>query len=542
MSNENDQQIRSSGNVVKGAAIIGIAGVFVKILGAIFKIPLTNWMGSVGISYYTLAYVIYAVLLVLSTAGFPVAISKLVSENNAKGQYLNAKKVLKTSLGMMMFLGGVSAAICYFGANAYANYVENPLAAQAIKSIAPALLFVPLLSSFRGFFQGRQNMNPTAISEIIEQSIRVIVGFALTRILLTRGLPEAAAGASFGASAGSFAAMIFMIIVFVMYRSRLNREILSGSEFVEDTVTIVKKVLAIAIPIIIGAEIIPIMYTIDATVIMKRLVATGWSQDEAKYLYGLMGGYCNSLVNMPEFLIQAIAISIVPAIAHASARKDMEDVDRCITTGYKLTTIIAFPCMIGLLVLCKPILSLLYSAQVEEAMEAIPTFIVMTFSIVTLALYETSTGALQAIGKQVIPLKHVAICAVIKVILTFLFVGIKSVNIVGAAASSVVAYLFAFVLNERAVIKYTGAKMDLMSIYIKPVIASLVMGVCAFGSYKGLEIIIGSKLAVCIAILVGVISYGIMVIAIKVATPEDISEMPKGEKLNGIIRKVIKNW
>lgn len=533
----------NSGNsIVKGAAIIGAAGVVVKLLGAIFKIPLTNWMGSIGMSYYQIAYVIYSVLIVLSTAGFPVAISKLVSENNAKGQYSNSQKVLKTSLGIMMFMGGVSAAICFFGANAYANYVENPLAAQAIRAIAPALLFVPLLSSFRGFFQGRRNMNPTAISEIVEQLSRVIIGFALTRIFLSRGLPEAAAGASFGATAGSLIAMAFMILVYVLHRTKLENEERAGSDLVEGTSTIVKKILMIAIPIIIGAEIIPIMYSIDATVIMKRLVATGWSQDEASYLYGLMAGYCNSLINMPEFLIQAIAISIVPAISHASAQRDMVSVDKNIGTGYKLTTLIAFPSMVGLLVLCRPILRMLYPAQVEEAMDAVPTFIVMTFSIVTLALYETTTGTLQAIGKQLIPLRNVAICAGIKIVLTFIFVGIKSINVVGAAASSVIAYFIAFVLNELAVKKYTGVKIDISGTYIKPLIAAAIMGVFAYGGHRILEGFMGNGIATLFGIVVGVIVYAIMVVVLKVAGPEEIAELPKGEKLNSLIRKVIKNW
>ena len=542
MEDNNIERIKTSGNVVKGAAIIGAAGIGVKVLGAIFRIPLTNWMGSVGMSYYQIAYIIYSVLIVLSTAGFPVAISKLVSENIAKGQYQNSRKVLKTAIGIMAVLGGISAAICFFGAQAYADYVNNPPAAQAIRAIAPALLFVPILSSFRGFFQGRQNMNPTALSEIMEQLTRVIVGFALTLFLLKKGLPQAAAGASFGATAGSFVAMLFMVLVFVMHKGVIEKEIRAGREYIEDTIVIIKKILLIAVPIIIGAEIIPIMYSIDATVIMRRLNATGWSQEESKYLYGLMAGYCNSLANMPEFLIQAIAISIVPAISHARARDDKEDVKRGIVMGYKLTTLIAFPCMIGLMFLCKPIFQLLYPLKVDEAMDAIPTFIMMTFSIVTLALYETSTGVLQAIGKQMIPLRNVAICAVIKIALTFILVGIKSINVVGAAASSVIAYLIAFILNEMAVKKHTGTRVNIMSIYVKPLIASLVMGAFAYGAYRGVAIIAGMKLAAVIGILVGVFVYAIMVIVIRVAEPEDIAEMPKGEKLNSLIRKFVKNW
>ena len=528
------------GNVLKGTVIIGVAGILVKILGAIFRIPLTNWVGSIGMSYYQVAYNIYNAFILMSIAGFPVAISKLVSENIAKKQYGNAHKIYKVAVGLMAIIGGVSAGICFFGADYLATRFGNPSAALALRSISPALLFVPIVSSFRGFFQGRQNMSPTALSEIVEQLFRVITGFILARVFLSVGLPETAAGASFGATIGSIVALLFMVFVYYLHRGIIAKEIAGGRDFYEDTKTIAKKILFIAVPIIIGAEVMPIMYTIDMGIIMRRLQATGWTEEESKYLYGLMSGYCNSLIAMPEFLIQAIAISMVPAISHATAMGSKKDVESSIGVGYKLTTLIAFPCMIGMMVLSKPILSLLFRSKVDEAMDAIPTFMVLTLSIVTIALYETSTGTLQAIGKQVVPVRNVALSAVVKIILTFILVGIPSVNVVGAAISSVVAFFIAFILNEISVKKYTGVSINVKEIYIKPGICSLVMGALAFASYKLLSLVIGSNLAVCIGILVGVISYAIMVVTIRAANPEEIAAIPYGHKLNKLISKFTK--
>ena len=238
--------------------------------------------------------------------------------------------------------------------------------------------------------------------------------------------------------------------------------------------------------------------------------------------------------------MQAIAISMVPTISHAAAHHDTEEVHESIGTGYRLTTLIAFPCMIGLMVLSGPILTLLYPERVDEAMTAVPTFMIMCVSIVTLAMYETTTGTLQAVGKQVIPVRNVAIGAVAKIATTYVLVGIRGINIRGAAISSVIAYLTAFILNERAVVKYTSVKISIFQTYIKPFIAAAVMGACAYLSYIGLRGFLGSNLAVCIAILVGVISYAAMVILIKVVTPQDLEMIPKGDKINKAISKFVK--
>ena len=533
----------SSGNkIVKGVAVIGIAGIIVKVIGAFFRIPLTNWMGGLGMSYYGVAYTIYSALVVLSTAGFPVAVSRLVSENNVKNNYGNAHKVFKVSFEIMLTIGVILAGVCFFGAEKFAELIKNPDAALSVKSIAPALLFVPLLSAFRGFFQGRQNMNPTAISEIIEQIFRVAIGLFLAKILLSRGLVESAAGATFGASAGSFAGLMFMILVYFLHKKIIKKQIEDGTDYYESSATIAKKVLKVAIPIVIGAEIIPIMYTLDMSIIMRRLVATGWSEIEADRLYGLISGYCNSLINMPEFLIQAIAISLVPAIARANAIGDRTEVKNNVGIGYKLTTLIAFPSAVGMFALAKPILILLYPGQMDEAIEAAPTLMILTASMVFLAIYETSTGVLQAIGKQMIPVRNVAIGAVVRIITSFILVGIPSMNIKGAAVSASITYFIAFYLNEIYIKKYVGIKHDMVSVYGKPFAASAIMGICAFGAHKLLNGFLGNSMSTLIAVMVGVIVYAAMVIAIKVVTSEELEMMPKGNKLNSLIRKIKKDW
>ncbi len=312
-----------------------------------------------------------------------MAISRMVSERIAVGEYRNAHKVFKVATSLLFGIGIVSFAACFFGGEAITKALGNPDAALAVKAISPALLFVPMFSAFRGYFQGRQNMNPTAISEITEQLIRVIVGLALAYKLLDTGLKEAAAGASFGASAGSIAGLGIIVVIYMLNRRVIHRKIDLNNKQVEETGVILRKIVGIAI--IIGSEIMPIMTLIDTGIIMTRLQATGWSYEEAKTLYGLLSGFCNSLIAFPQVFTQAVAVSLVPAIAAAFKVHNRQGVQENIQLGYRTTMIMAFPCAFGIFALAEPIMILLYSDQKASAIAAVPTLMIMAISVIFLA-------------------------------------------------------------------------------------------------------------------------------------------------------------
>ena len=515
--------------VIKGAAIIGVAGVIVKVLGAFFRIPLTNWLGADGMAYYGYAYTIYGALVVLATAGLPVAISRLVSENIAVKQYRNAHKVFHISMIMMFLLGAGLFLICFLGAKPLTTLLGNA-----------ALLFVPLLSALRGYFQGRQNMNPTAISEITEQLVRIISGLLLAYILLPKGLVKASAGAAFGASIGSLAGLLLVALIYLINKPVIQHKIQRYDQSVEETRAIVKSIVVIAIPIIIGSEIMPIMNMVDTGVIMRRLQATGFSFDESKHLYGLISSYCSTLIGFPQIFTQAVAISLVPAIARYFTLEDKEEVHKHISLGYRLTMLLAFPCAVGIFVLAKPVLLLLYPAKPAEVDEAKVTMMIMAVGIVGLALSQTSTGVLQAIGKQIVPVKHIAIGMVVKIILTYILVGINVLNINGAAISTIVAYVISFTLNNMAVKRYSGTKIDHVQTYVKPFIASAVMGIGVFLMYKLMRMVVGNSISTLVAIMIGVLIYGVLIIFLKVVTPDELETLPMGSKLNRLIRKFIR--
>ena len=525
---------------VKGAAILGIAGLVVKAMGAVFRIPLTNWIGADGMSYYGFAYQIYGVLLVLATAGIPVALSRMVSERIAVGEHRNAHKVFKTAVGLMATIGFISFAICFFGAEAITRKLGNPDAALAVKAISPALLFVPVLSSFRGYFQGRQNMNPTAMSEITEQLVRVFAGLIGAYMLLKVGLKEAAAGASFGASAGAIGGLLIMVTIYLLNRKVIHQKMELHSHEVESTREILHKIIMIAVPIIIGSEMMPIMGLIDTSIIMTRLQATGWTLDESKELYGLFSGFCNSLISFPQIFTQAVAVSLVPAIAATFRVGDRKGVKANVQLGYRMTMIMAFPCAFGLFALAKPILLLLYSSQKESAIAAAPTLMIMSIGVIFLAISQTSVGVLQAIGLQKLPVRHLFYGCIGKVIVTYALVSIPAFNIKGAAIGTIVAYMTDTTLNNRAIKKHTGVKFDYLLIYGRPAVAAGAMGLCAYGIHKVLQGIIGGSLATLIAIMAGAVIYAILIFAFKAITIDELEMFPGGNKLKKIIGKFVK--
>ena len=525
----------AAGKLMQGATILAIAGIMCKILGGIFRIPLTNMIGAEGQSYYGAAYPVYQLFYTIATAGFPVAISRMVSERVAKNDYINADKSYRIAMQTSVVVSIIAFAICCFGADQIADFVGNPGAAASIRAISIALLFTPFAASLRGYFQGLQIMTPSAISQVAEQFVRVCAGLLLAYMFFRTNLEYAAAGATFGASAGMIAAMIVLYIMYYRFRHQRRENAAQSAVIEETTRDRFRELVEIVIPITIGSSIMPLMMTIDLAVIMRRLQATGWSLSMSKTLYGLISGYCDPLVNLPVIFIDAITISLIPAVTRAFTLKIKSDLDGNIMTGLKTMMIIAYPCAVGLIVLAGPILHLLYPTKPDEAEMAIHTLQILSLGIVTLSVMRTLSASLQGIGKMTLPVINLGIGAVIKIIATYVLVGIPSLNVNGAAIGTVVAYLTAALLNYRGLRKHADVDLDLGNIFIRPLWASLIMGAGAVGMYKLIFMLHPSNLiASGIAIIFAVIVYFVMVFVTGAVSREELALVPKGETLYNI--------
>lgn len=536
-------------SLIKGAAILAVSGILVKFMGAFFRIPLANLIGDIGMAYYSPAYAIYSFLLVFATAGLPVAISKMVSERCAIGQFREAERVFKLSRNLMITIGAIGFLILFLFSEPIAEILNVPGSALSMQATAPALLLVPIMSSYRGYFQGMQEMTPTAVSQVIEQLFRVVVGLSLA-VVLSDGMLAAlesftseekgAAGGCFGASAGAFAGLITMLAIYLFLRKRIkdrirrdkNSERESGKE-------ILKKIAAIAVPITIGAAIMPIMNLIDSGIINGRLMASGWSRVEAESMYGQFMGFASPIVQFPLVLMQAIVISLVPMVSASNRTGNRKELHNNISLGLRMTTIIAIPSAVGMLVLAAPILLLLYPAQEGSALGAAPCLQVMALGFVFLSVITTVTGALQGIGKQVIPVINLFISVLIKFAITWMLVSIPSVNVVGAAIGNTVAYILASMLDIAALKKFSGVKLSVKMIIVKPLISALVMGAVVFFAYKGLFMLLGSNgIATIISVFVGIAVYGIMVLKTKTIERDEMMSLSAGRKIAAICDKL----
>ena len=531
---------------------MAVAGIIVKVLGAFFRIPLANFIGSVGMANYSPAYSLYGFLLVFATAGLPVAISKMVSERYAVGQFREAERVFRISRTVMMIIGIIGFFTLLIFSDPIAELINLPGAALSMKATAIALLVVPIMSAYRGYFQGMQNMGPTAISEIAEQSFRVIFGLSLAKIMMDSHYASVvgytaeqrgAAGGCFGASAGAIGGLAVMLIVYFMSRRKIKDRIRNDRTTKhESSGTILKKIAVIAIPITIGSAIMPVVNLMDAGIVQTRLLASGWDATTAESLYGQLTGFASPIRQFPNVLMLDIVMSIVPMVSAADSVGDRKALHGHISLGLRMTTIIAIPAAVGMFVLAEPILTLLYSAQKASAIGAAPCMQIYAIGFIFLAIVTTMTGALQGIGKQHIPVINMCIGIAAKFIITWTLTAVPVFNVKGAAVGSAVAYLIAMTLDLIALKKYSGVKFAVGITVIKPLISSLVMGALVLVVYKLLFMLAGSNLiATAVSILAGVVVYGLMILKTKAIERDELMTISMGRKLAAICDK-LKLW
>ncbi len=541
----------SKENFIKSAAILGIAGLLVKVLGAIYRIPLTNLIGTEGIGYYQPAYNIYNLLLVVSLSGFPTAIAKIVSEKRALQNYEGAYQVYKISLWGLFLIAMVSSLFILIFAKNIVSFIGYPGSYYSMLALVPALFAVPLLSAYRGFFQGTQNMTPIAISQIIEQIFRVAVGLYLAYALVGRGLEEAAAGATFGASAGAVAALILIYLMFFLSRKSIKKEIkLSKNNKTEPVWDVTKKLLYIAVPITIGASIAPLMGNMDSFIVSNRLAAIGYTVEQYTDMFGELSGTAQTLINFPQVFSTAVAMSLVPAITEAFTKKQITKLNITANAGVKMSLIIGLPSGVGLFMLAEPIIALLYRSLGPEKHASSGALLeILAISVIFLTVVQAFTAILQSINKQFHPVKNLAIGLVVKVILSYILIGIPTINIKGAAISTTISYLAVAILNWFD-INNTKVRINFIQITARPLLSTAVMALATGVSFKVLKSVLagasfqvlrftlsGQSIATLGAIAVAGLVYVVCLFLTGAITKEDLELIPKGEKLKRFVRK-----
>ncbi len=516
-----------------GAATLAAGIIVVKLIGALYKIPLGRILGDVGFGHFNNAYSVFNLLLMVSTAGLPVAMSKTISEANALGRRNQVNRVFRVCLMTFVILGAITTAIMFFGAQSLANLQGDSMAAPAIRAMSLTAFFLCTVSAYRGFAQGHSDMVPTAVSQVIEAVAKLVVGLLLAWYLLRLGFGSeiASAGAIFGVAAGSFVSLLYLM--FRHHRRNRPGQALSDDR-PQSPGGILKTLLVIAVPITLSSSVVPITTYIDTIQVQNLLQsALGYSEEMAVSLYGSYQKAV-AIYNLPSSFMVSLTACIVPAVSAALTTKDHLGAGKVAESALRVGAMLAIPAGVGLTVLSGPVIQLLYPETNQEVASACMAILGMASIFVCIMLL--CNAILQANGRASLPIWFIAIGSALKLAVNFFLVQQPSAGIKGAPIGTFVCFSLVAVLELAAIKKVTPYPPKYRRVFVKPLIASLVMGGAVWAVYGLLAGHLGNTLSVGCSILVGVVIYGALVILLKAVSKDDLSLMPKGDKLAKLLR------
>ncbi len=515
-------------NFIGGAAILASAVAVTKVLGALYKIPLGNLLDSEGMAHFYVAYNIYNLLLLLSTAGLPLALSRLVAQAGALGQENQKRRIFRVALGMFSLVGLAGGGAMFFYPEELAALLHDSLAAPAIRALAPSVLCVSLLSALRGYTQGQGDMRPTALSQIIESGCKLVVGLTGAWWLLAHGAPShrAAAGAIAGVSAGSVLALLVM-----------GGQVLFGSRGVRGVDvplrrrTIAGELMRIGVPITIGAAGMSAITLLDQVLILRTLQnELGYSEKMASALYGEYT-FGMTLFSLPASFIYPVTVSLIPAIGSALARRDERSACRHTESAFRLTALLAMPAGVGLAVMAHPLLDLLYPAVPETAEAAAYHLSVLGVACIGVCLMIVTNGVLQAYGREYVPVWSLLCGGVAKIVVNQRLVADPAIGIKGAPIGTLCCYGLIALINLVVIRCTVPQRPGCGRIFLRPALASAAMAVVASGSWRfmvrGLHL---GRAATLVSVGLAAIVYGLSSVWLGAVTQEDIACFPKGKK------------
>ena len=523
-------------NFLGGAAILTVALALVKVIGFVYKIPLTSILEGDGFGYYNDAYQVYSLLFVISTGGIPVAIAKMISESNAVGRINEPKKILSIALKAFSVIGIIGTLVLVFGAKWFAEVVvKTPESTISIIAVAPAIFFVSLGAAFKGYFQGYKNMAPTAVFQIIE-ALTKLLGFVVVFVLMAMGYKDRpdvlACGAILGVTLGSFTSTVYMFIRFYFGKEEIDVSVQNPIESRSNS-ALFRAMVKIAVPVTISASVMSITSLRDMIFVKNSLIASGLTAKTANFVYGSYAGCCYSLFNLPPTITQTIGISVLPFISALFSQGKIKESHKNMDSSMRIVSLIAAPCAIGLSFFAKPILSLIYPIPKEVAVAA-PAFTILALGIYLVAIVYPTNLFLQACGKASVPMISMFVGAVLKIIINIVLVSNPGIRINGAPYGTLACYGSILVINLVMLYKQQKYKPELLSVFIKPLGAAVISVGAARLLYNLLG---GGKLMTLASIGVAGVLYIALILLFKTLNTFDVSLLPKGEKIANVLTK-----
>lgn len=524
--------MRQKGSFVGGAMVLLISGIVVKLLGALFKIPLTNLIGDSGMGLFSFAMQFFSLLFVVAAAGLPIAESHLVSEALALGRRRHAQDIVVRAsavFGLVAF--GLTASLLVF-AGPICRLFDQPDAAPCVAAIAPAVFFVTIEAALRGWYQGTGNMIPTAISQVAEATGKLAVGLLLAKKLLDAGygISGAAVGAVLGVTCGELIAMLYLL-----WSARRGIGVLLHRPRKRDT-AVLPKLFRLMIPVTLGAAVMTVSGFLDMAVLYRRLPDAGFSAEDIVAAYGAYNGMALTLFNLPQALSSSVSVSVLPALSAVHARGNTAQMRRLTMTSMRLTLLVCLPCGAGLAALSGPLLRVLFASQPRGVMTAEPLLCLLGIAEPLVGLSTVTTAILQSFGRPDLTVYSMTAGCAVKFCVSYVLTGMPQYNIQGAPYGTIVCYTVILLVNLACIVRLTHWRPPLGQPFVRLLAASVGTGACAYIIYDRLQAVCGATTAVFIAVFASIPVYVLLLRGLHALQTEDVAMLPGGKYMAQLLK------
>lgn len=535
---------KKSSNFLVQGSILAAASIIGRIIGLLYRIPLTNIIGDEGMGYYTNAFIIYNVALILSSYSLPLAVSKLVAARVEKKEYKNSYRIFLCAMGFAVIVGTIATLAVYFGADFLAKFIfSSEPTAIPLKVLAPTILVFAVMGVLRGYFQGKSTMLPTSISQILEQLVNAIVSIiAAYYLMMAHSASDniagyGAAGSTLGTFVGASVAFLFLLFIFTLYKPIIRKQLRKDTSQSRESYQQIFSLLIITIiPVILSQTVYQISSVIDSSLFGHVMEGKGLTTQARSALWGIYSNKYNTLINIPVSIASAMAVAIIPSIVVSKINGKNLEVNKKIHQAVKLNMIIAIPSAVGMGVLASPILKLLFSDSTAHAANLLR---IGSVAIVFFTLSTITNAVLQAINKMRIPVLNSAISLVVHILLVFVLLKYFNLSTYAMVIGNVTFALLVCALNWFAVGRYLNYKQEIFKTFIVPTSCSVFMGVFAYITYNGVYFLIQiNSISTLVSILVALIVYFCSLLIFKGVTKEELYDMPLGRTLVRIAAKL----
>lgn len=538
-------------------SILAMAGILVRIIGMLYRMPLNDIIGKQGNGYYTSAFNVYNILLILSSYSMPVAVSKMIAARIARGEYRNCSRILKAALIYATVVGGVAAAVLWFGADLFADLIRTPFSRYALKTLAPTIWVMAYLGVLRGYFQGTGTMVPTAVSQILEQIINAIVSVVAAGILFNVGVSMnaaqgakdyayalGAAGGTIGTGAGALTALVYFMILTCsrgQKMRRLARKDVSGRT--ESYGHLVHILTITVLPIVVSSGIYNCSNVVDNYLFGQGMYKLGYLEDSIAAYWGVLGQY-QLLFNIPVAVSNALSSSLIPSLTRAVANRNRKEKLERIATAIRFSLLIAIPAAVGITVLAKPVCNLLFIS--EDNTMLIRLSMVGSLAVVFYSLSTVTNAILQGLGRLDVPIRHAVAALVIHVAVLEVFLLVLKMGIYSVVFANIIFAFVMCLLNGHAIAKYVRYRQEYKKTILLPTLCSLIMGAAAYGVYRlvygmlppsMMKGRLGMAVVVLPSVAVAIVVYALLLVRLKAVDEEELMAMPGGRRLVRLLRK-----